>query len=45
MYIFIPVTRKVKWYTRFVGKYVTGRRKESRFTASISPFPLVALPE
>jgi len=29
MYIFIPVTRKVKWYTRFVGKYVTGRRKES----------------
>jgi len=24
--IFIPVTRRVKGYTRFVGKYVTGRR-------------------
>jgi len=23
----IPVTRRVKGYTRFVGKYVTGRRK------------------
>jgi len=26
--IFIPVTRRVKGYTRFVGKYVTGRRKQ-----------------
>jgi len=26
-YIFIPVTRRVKGYTRFVGMYVTGRRK------------------
>jgi len=25
--IFIPVTRKVKGYTRFSGKYVTGKRK------------------
>jgi len=25
--IFIPVTRRENWYTRFVGKYVTGRRK------------------
>jgi len=25
--IFIPVTRRVKGYTRFVGKCVTGRRK------------------
>jgi len=25
--IFIPATRRVKWYTRFVGKYVLGRRK------------------
>jgi len=24
--VFIPVTRRVKGYTRFVGKYVTGRR-------------------
>jgi len=24
--IFIPVTRRVKGYSRFVGKYVTGRR-------------------
>jgi len=30
MFIFIPVTRKVKGYTRFVGKYVTGRRKRFR---------------
>jgi len=28
--IFIPVTRKVKGYTRFVGKYVTRRRKRFR---------------
>jgi len=28
--IFIPVTRRVKGYTRFVGKYVTGRRKRFR---------------
>jgi len=28
--IFIPVTRRVKVYTRFVGKYVTGRRKRFR---------------
>jgi len=28
--IFIPVTRRVKGYTRFVGKYVTGRRKYER---------------
>jgi len=27
--IFIPVTRRVKGYT-FVGKYVTGRRKQFR---------------
>jgi len=25
-----PVTRRVKGYTRFVGKYVTGRRKRFR---------------
>jgi len=25
--IFNPVTHRVKGYTRFVGKYVTGRRK------------------
>jgi len=25
--LFVPVTRRVKGYTRFVGKYVTGRRK------------------
>jgi len=29
-YIFIPVTRRVKGYTRFVGKCVTGRRKRFR---------------
>jgi len=29
-FIFIPVTRRVKGYTRFVGKYVTGRRKRFR---------------
>jgi len=28
--IFIPVTRRVKGYTRFVGKYVTGKRKRFR---------------
>jgi len=28
--VFIPVTRRVKRYTRFVGKYVTGRRKRFR---------------
>jgi len=28
--VIIPVTRRVKWYTRFVGKYVTGRRKRFR---------------
>jgi len=28
--IFTPVTRRVKGYTRFVGKYVTGRRKRFR---------------
>jgi len=28
--LFIPVTRRVKAYTRFVGKYVTGRRKRFR---------------
>jgi len=28
--IFIPVTRRVKGYTRFVGMYVTGRRKRFR---------------
>jgi len=26
----IPVTRRVKGYTRIVGKYVTGRRKRFR---------------
>jgi len=30
LYIFIPVTRTVKGYTRFVRKYVTGRRKRFR---------------
>jgi len=30
LYIFIPVTRRVKGYTRFVEKYVTGRRKRFR---------------
>jgi len=30
MYVFIPVTRRVKGNTRFVGKYVTGRRKRFR---------------
>jgi len=30
MSIFIPVTRRVKGYTRFVGKYVTSRRKRFR---------------
>jgi len=29
-YIFIPVTRRVKRYTRFVRKYVIGRRKRFR---------------
>jgi len=28
--IIIPVTRRVKGYTRFVGKYVTARRKRFR---------------
>jgi len=28
--MFIPVTRRVKGYTRFVGKYVTCRRKRFR---------------
>jgi len=28
--MFIPVTRRVKGYTRFVGKYVKGRRKSFR---------------
>jgi len=28
--LIIPVTRRVKGYTRFVGKYVTGRRKHFR---------------
>jgi len=28
--IIIPITRRVKGYTRFVGKYVTGRRKRFR---------------
>jgi len=28
--LIIPVTRRVKGYTRFVGKYVTGRRKRFR---------------
>jgi len=30
MFLFIPVTRRVKGYTRFVGKYVTGRGKRFR---------------
>jgi len=30
IFIFIPVTRRVKGYTRFVEKYVTGRRKRFR---------------
>jgi len=29
-YVFIPVTRRVKGYTKFVGKYVTGGRKRFR---------------
>jgi len=28
--LFIPVTPRVKEYTRFVGKYVTGKRKRFR---------------
>jgi len=32
--IFIPVTRRVKGYTRFVGKYVTGRRKRKTSRSS-----------
>jgi len=28
--VFIPVTRRVKGYTRFVGKYLTDRRKRFR---------------
>jgi len=28
--IVIPFTRRVKGYTRFVGKYVTGRKKRFR---------------
>jgi len=28
--VIIPVTRRVQGYTRFVGKYVTGRRKRFR---------------
>jgi len=28
--MFIPVTHRVKGYTRFVGKYITGRRKRYR---------------
>jgi len=28
--VFMPVTRREKGYTRFVGKYVTGRRKRER---------------
>jgi len=28
--VIIPLTRRVKGYTRFVGKYVTGRRKRFR---------------
>jgi len=28
--IFIPVTRRVKGHTRFIGMYVTGRRKRFR---------------
>jgi len=30
IFILIPVTCRVKGYTRFVGKYVTGRRKRFR---------------
>jgi len=30
MFVIIPVTRRVKGYTRFVGKCVTGRRKRFR---------------
>jgi len=30
IYVIIPVTRTVKGYTRFVGKYVTGRRNRFR---------------
>jgi len=29
-FLVIPVTRRVKGHTRFVGKYVTGRRKRFR---------------
>jgi len=28
--VFIPVNHRVKGYTRFVGKYVTGRRESFR---------------
>jgi len=29
-FVILPVTRRVKWCTRFVGKYVTDRRKRFR---------------
>jgi len=29
-FVIVPGTRRVKGYTRFVGKYVTGRRKRFR---------------
>jgi len=34
--VFIPVTRRVKGYTRFVGKYVTGR-SQIDLTMSVCP--------
>jgi len=30
VHLYIPVTTRVKRYTRFVAKYVTGRRKRFR---------------
>jgi len=33
--MFIPVTRRVKGYNRFVGKYVTGRNKRFRFHSRV----------
>jgi len=38
-WVFLPVTRSVKGYTRFVGKYVTGRRKRGRVDLGMSVCP------
>jgi len=36
VYIFLPVTRRVKGYTRFVEKYLKGRKKLFRYIYSWS---------